>query len=163
MLRYFHIFPWDYGVSDGYIIRRNHDFIGLHSLDYQSNERFRVGFEPILGLDMTRCRVIEPIMWLYESIVQYVQRGEWMFVVQYGENIVLFLCKVTERFRANLFKDLWISEKTSKQFGLLSDNSNVKFLWIFCVTPWLHKIFSLIVNPPTEFSKVSFRYLRTGS
>ena len=103
-----------------------------------------------MGLNVTRCRVIEPIMWLWESIVQYVQRGKWMFVVQYGENIVLFLCKVTERFRANLFKDLWISEKTSKQFGLLSDNSNVKFLWIFCVTPWLLKIFSLIRKIPTE-------------
>nr|DAY20008.1 MAG TPA: hypothetical protein [Ackermannviridae sp.] len=45
-------------------------------------------------------------MWLYESIVQYVQRGEWMFIVQYGENTVLFLYKVTEQFRANLFKDL---------------------------------------------------------
>nr|DAR33373.1 MAG TPA: hypothetical protein [Ackermannviridae sp.] len=41
MLRYFHIFPWDYGVSDGDIIRRNLDFLGLHSLDYQSSERFR--------------------------------------------------------------------------------------------------------------------------
>lgn len=82
--------------------------------------------------------------------MQYVQRGEWMFVVQYRENTVLFLCKVTERFGANLFKDLWISEKTLKQFGLLSDNSNVKFLWIFCVTPWLQKIFSLIRKIPTE-------------
>lgn len=54
--------------------------------------------------------------------MQYVQIGEWMFIVQYGENTVLFLCKVTERFRANLFKDLRISEKTSKQFDLLSDN-----------------------------------------
>ena len=29
------------GVSDGNIIRRNLGFIGLHSLDYQSSERFR--------------------------------------------------------------------------------------------------------------------------
>ena len=107
-------------------------------------------FESILESNVTRYRVIEPKIWLWERIVQYVQMGEWMFVVQYGENTVLFLCKATERFRANLFKDLWISEKTSKQFGLLSDNLNVKFLWIFCVTPWLLKIFSLIVNPHTE-------------
>ena len=99
---------------------------------------------------MTRYRVIEHKIWLWEFIVQYVQRGEWMFVVQYGENTMLFLCNMTKRFRANLFKDLWISEKTSKQFGLLSDNSNVKFLWIFCVTPWLLKIFSLIRKIPTE-------------
>ena len=59
-----------------------------------------------MGLNVTRCRVIERKIALYQSIVQYVQRGEWMFVVQYGENIVSFLCKVTERFRANLFKDL---------------------------------------------------------
>ena len=55
-----------------------------------------------MGLNVTRCRVIERKIALYQSIVQYVQRGEWMFVVQYGENTVLFLYKVTERFRANL-------------------------------------------------------------
>ena len=30
MLRYFHIFPWIYGVSDGYIIQWNTDFLGIN-------------------------------------------------------------------------------------------------------------------------------------
>ena len=43
---------------------------------------------------------------LYQTIVQYAQKGERVFIVQYGENTGAILCNMTNQKSWNFLLDL---------------------------------------------------------